>query len=120
MDGSLDIETWKTEIRRGLIEMCILTLLSQKEMYGYEISKTLSSISNGVLYVEEGTLYPLLRRLENKRYIRGEWRIREGKARKYYVVLPRGLEVLSSMISFWKTLVNAVDNILSGGEGGES
>jgi len=120
MNGILEIETWKTEIRRGLIEMCILSLLSKKEMYGYEISKTLSSISNGILYVEEGTLYPLLRRLENKRYIRGEWQIRGGKARKYYKIMPQGLEVLALMKSFWGDLVNAVNKIVFvGGEESE-
>ncbi len=117
MNAQSEIESWKTEIRRGLIEMCILALLSNKEMYGYEISKTLSSISDGILYVEEGTLYPLLRRLENKRYIRGEWQIREGKARKYYKIMPRGLEVLALMKSFWMDLVDAVNKIMFMGGG---
>nr|MDO8044152.1 PadR family transcriptional regulator [Candidatus Baldrarchaeota archaeon] len=112
MDGVFEVEKWKKEIRRGVIEMCILSLLSTKEMYGYEISKMLTKLSDGILSVEEGTLYPLLRRLEEKRYIKGEWRFKEGKARKYYNILPLGLEVLNQMKAFWLKLVNAVDTIL--------
>ena len=119
MNGVLEFETWKTEIRRGIIEMCILSLLGTREMYGYEISKTLSEISGGILNVEEGTLYPLLHRLETKKLIRGEWKIVQRKARKYYRILPLGLEVLSEMIDFWKTLSEAVDRIVLGGEHSE-
>jgi len=112
MNGFFEAENWKKEIRRGVIEMCILSLLSSKEMYGYEISKMLNKLSNGILGVEEGTLYPLLRRLESKKYIKGEWRIKEGKARKYYKILPLGIEVLNQMKAFWLKLVNAVDMVL--------
>ncbi len=108
----VNIESWRTEIRRGLIEMCILALLRRKEMYGYEISKTLRQITNGTLYVEEGTLYPLLRRLENKGYIKGDWRIREGKARKYYELRPKGLVTLEAMIDFWVRVKDAVSRVL--------
>jgi len=108
----VNIENWKTEIRRGLIEMCILALLRRREMYGYEISKTLRQMTNGALYVEEGTLYPLLRRLENKGYIKGDWRIREGKARKYYELRPKGLIILKAMTDFWFKVSDAVYKVL--------
>ena len=112
----IDIEGWKTEIKRGLIEFCILALLWRGEMYGYEISKQLSSLTNGLLEVEEGTLYPLLRRLENKGYIKGAWRIRGGKARKYYSLQPRGIRALIAMKNFWLSLVDAVNKIVEGVE----
>ena len=110
--NDINIENWKTEIRRGLIEMCILALLRRREMYGYEISKTLRLITNGTLYVEEGTLYPLLRRLENKGYIKGDWRIREGKARKYYELRPKGLITFEAMRDFWFKVKEAVSKVL--------
>ncbi|MHA1616774.1 MAG: PadR family transcriptional regulator [Candidatus Njordarchaeales archaeon] len=113
----VDIDTWKTEIKRGIVEMCILALLSKKEMYGYEISKTIKQLSSGFLTIEEGTLYPLLRRLEGKGYIRGEWKIVHDKARKYYKITSLGLQVFAEMRSFWKKLSSIVNNIVEVKEG---
>jgi len=115
MSYASELEKWKVEIRRGLIEMSILSLLSKREMYGYELSKSLNEITKGVLSVEEGTLYPLLRRLENKKYIRGEWKFVNEKARKYYRITPLGLEILHNMKEIWQAIVAAVEKILSGG-----
>ena len=111
MDGSETIK-WQIELKRGIIEMCILALLSRKEMYGYEISKALDKLGEGILSIEEGTLYPLLRRLERRGYIKGEWKIVGEKARKYYTITPRGLSVLVRMRSFWRKMVESVNLVL--------
>ena len=115
MDGIFEFEKWKKEMKKGLVEMCILALLNSKEMYGYEISKELGRLSNGVLSIEEGTLYPLLRRLEMKKLIKGEWKIIEGKARKYYRILSLGREVLKDMAKFWSSLIDSVNKIFERG-----
>jgi len=116
MSGSLGVGKWKREIRRGVIKMCVLALLSKKEMYGYEISKALSLYGNGVLFVKEGTLYPLLRRLEDDGYVVGEWRLVSGKARRYYRITRRGIEVLTLMKDFWLKLRDSVDKIFGLGD----
>ncbi len=116
MSKFLGVGKWRREIRRGVIKMCVLALLCRKEMYGYEISKALSLSGNSVLYVKEGTLYPLLRRLEEDGYVVGEWRLVGGKARRYYRITHKGREVLYLMREFWDKLRDAVDNIFHGGE----
>ena len=107
----MGVGKWRREIRRGVIKMCVLALLSKKEMYGYEISKALSLYGNGALFVKEGTLYPLLRRLEDDGHIVGEWRLVSGKARRYYRITKRGVEVLGLMREFWLKLRDSVDKI---------
>ncbi len=94
--------------------MCVLMLLSRGEMYGYEISKTLEMLSGGVLRIDEGTLYPMLRRLENEGYVVAEWRFHGGKARRYYRITSKGVLFLEAINDFWRRLVNAVDRIIGG------
>ena len=94
--------------------MCVLALLSKGEKYGYEISRTLESIDEGVLKVKEGTLYPLLRRLESKGYVVATWRITEGKARRYYKITEQGYAFLRSIKDFWNKIILAVDEIFGG------
>ena len=93
--------------------MCILMLLSKKEMYGYEISKTLRHFGSS-LHIEEGTLYPLLRRLEQRGYIIGEWKITCGRARKYYRISQKGRIILNEMLKFWNDLVKTVNMLMRG------
>ena len=114
MSVFFEFDKWKKEIKKGLIEMCILALLKNKRMYGYEISKALSRISKGILSIDDGTLYPLLRRLESKKLILGEWSFIQGKARKYYRLQSLGIEVLKDMEDFWIQITESVNLILQG------
>lgn len=98
-----------------MIELCILLLLREREMYGYEISKRLRSLGE-VLSVEEGTLYPLLRRLEQRNYLISEWKIVGGRVRRYYRLSEKGARALSEMLRFWRSLVSAVESLAEGGE----
>ena len=110
----VDIKRWRKEIRRGVLKMCVLLLLSKKEMYGYEISKALESLGEEVLRIDEGTLYPLLRRLESSGYVVAEWRYSNGKARRYYRITALGSMFLDSVKSFWEKLTSVVDKMLRG------
>jgi len=112
IDISGDIKRWQREIRRGVLKMCVLLLLSKNEMYGYEISKVLEKLGNGVLKIKEGTLYPLLRRLENEGYVSAKWMFHEGKARRYYKITMKGLAFLNAVKPFWQKLVVAVESIM--------
>ena len=109
-----DVKRWRREIRRGVLKMCVLLLLSRREMYGYEISKALESVGGDVLRIDEGTLYPLLRRLEADGYVTAEWRYSNGKARRYYRLTPLGFTFLESIRGFWRDLVDAVNRLMEG------
>jgi len=114
MHVQTDIKKWRREIRRGVLKMCVLLLLSRREMYGYEISKALETFGGDVLHVDEGTLYPLLRRLENDEYVTAEWRFSDGKARRYYRITQKGSLFLDAIKNFWRRLIDAVDRIMEG------
>src|SRR5688500_3336676 len=96
-------ENWTIQVRKGLLELCVLNTLSGRECYGYELVKTMVSIPG--LGVTEGTLYPLLSRLR----IQGLVKTRlvessEGPARKYYALTPEGRKIVRLMNGYIATL----------------
>jgi DNA-binding PadR family transcriptional regulator len=101
------IETISLEMRRGVISMAVLNLL-QEEQYGYSVLKLLSE--NG-LDVDQGTLYPLLRRLESQGLLESNWRVEEARPRRYYIISPLGRKSLPQLQQDWNVIVNALKNI---------
>ena len=85
-------------LKRGTIELVLLTLLQRKDMYGYEICQEFDSQSNGLFTVTEGSLYPVLYRLLDKGYIsdRSE-KVGKRRTRVYYHLEPAGQEYLSEI-----------------------
>ena len=78
-----------TQFRKGVLEICVLTLISKKDMYGYEIVQNISK----VIEVNEGTIYPILRRLTKEEYFETYiLESNEGPARKYYKITDKGRE----------------------------
>lgn len=97
-----------TQFRKGVLEICVLALISKKDMYGYEIVQNISK----VIEVNEGTIYPILRRLTKEGYFNTYiLESSEGPARKYYKLTDLGKENLNKLIVEWKDFVKAV-NIL--------
>ena len=81
-----------TQFRKGVLEICVLTLISKKDMYGYEIVQNISK----VIEVNEGTIYPILRRLTKEGYFETYiLESNEGPARKYYKITDSGKKILS-------------------------
>ncbi|MBO1000190.1 helix-turn-helix transcriptional regulator [Bacillus sp. SD075] len=78
------------ELMKGSIDLLLLSLLSQKKLYGYEITKILKEMSMGKYQISEGTLYSALKRLEKKEFIKGHWKESESGSRKYYHVTKNG------------------------------
>jgi DNA-binding PadR family transcriptional regulator len=78
------------ELMKGSIDLLLLSLLSQKNLYGYEITKILKQMSMGKYEIGEGTLYPALKRLEKKEFLKGHWKESESGRRKYYHVTENG------------------------------
>jgi PadR family transcriptional regulator PadR len=92
------------DLRKGSVEILILSLLQEQPMYGYQLSKELRSRSKGYFEFKEGTLYPALHRMENEGLVRGEWQVVEqGPSRKYYHLTQEGQEELARSRRDWTT-----------------
>lgn len=97
----------------GSTTMLLLKLLSEKDMYGYEMIETLREKSQNVFELKAGTLYPLLHGMEEKNYLTVYEKEVGGKVRKYYSITRTGKKVLAEKTEEWKTYSNAVVNVLS-------
>ncbi|MDX1623198.1 MAG: PadR family transcriptional regulator [Gemmatimonadota bacterium] len=102
-------ENLSLEIRRGAIVLAVLGALVE-EAYGYALRKSLSERG---LDVEEGTLYPLLRRLESQGLLRSRWRVENGRRRRYYRTTDDGDAVRAELTVDWDDLTRAMEAILS-------
>src|SRR5699024_11066142 len=89
------------EIKKGSIDILLLNLLTQKDMYGYEMVKVLKEKSNQLYSMGEGTLYPALKRMEKKGWVKSYWEETEHGRRKYYHLQEEGKAVLSKKLEEW-------------------
>ncbi len=96
------------ELRRGVITLAVLSQLGE-EQYGYSLIKLLADQG---LEIEQGTLYPLLRRLESNGLLQSAWRIEESRPRRYYIISPQGQELLPALKAEWTALVQAMERML--------
>ena len=97
----------------GSMGMLILRLLSEKDMYGYEMIDTLKKRSENVFELKAGTLYPLLHGLEEKQFLNFYEQEVLGKVRKYYQITPEGRKHLEQKKEEWKEYAKAVGNVLA-------
>src|SRR6059058_3543712 len=98
-----------TELLKGTLSLLILSLLSRKVMYGYEIAATVHQDTNGAFTWREGSLYPSLHKLEQGGLIVGKWEEKEtGRKRRYYHITKQGRIVLKEKEASWKALCQAV------------
>lgn len=105
----MKVENTKAQMRKGILEYCILTILSQKEHYPSEI---IERLKNAELIVVEGTLYPLLTRLKNAAYLQYKWvESPSGPPRKYYSLTKEGEKFRDELESTWCGLQSAVNQI---------
>jgi DNA-binding PadR family transcriptional regulator len=104
------------ELRRGIV---VLAALSQLHVarYGYELRK---SLADSGMPIEEGTLYPLLRRLESQGVLTSEWRTDGGPPRRYYKLSTDGRELYQQLTVAWRALNGTMDLLLKDGEHHES
>lgn len=106
-----------TQIKKGLLDLCVLSFLIDKDMYGYGIVQSISKS----IEVSEGTIYPILRRLSKEGYF--ETYIvesNEGPARKYYRITALGIEFYKKQLNSWEKLKNGMDSILKRGENNDN
>jgi transcriptional regulator len=107
-----------TELLKGTLSLLILSLLSRKAMYGYEIAATVHRDTAGAFTWREGSLYPSLHKLEQGGLIVGEWEEKEtGRKRRYYHITDRGRKALEEKERSWAELCLAVNGILEKSHG---
>ena len=107
-----------TELLKGTLSLLILSLLSRKAMYGYEIAATVHRDTDGTFTWREGSLYPSLHKLEADGLIVGEWEEKEtGRKRRYYHITPKGRAALKEKLQSWNALCDAVNRILEQSDG---
>ena len=107
-----------SQMLKGTLEGCILAIISREAVYGYEISEQLEQYGFG--RIDEGTIYPLLLRLEKNGLIMAEYRRSEvGPKRKYYFLTEAGRVELGAFVESFAELTRAVSGLLADTEGGE-
>jgi PadR family transcriptional regulator, regulatory protein PadR len=103
------IDNLLLELRRGTLVLAVLNQLKQ-EQYGYSL---INSLHENGLEIDQGTLYPLLRRLESQNLLHSDWRIESGRPRRYYVCSQEGLDFLIRLTKEWNHIVSLMDKILN-------
>lgn len=100
------------QLKRGLIEVCVLSLLKREDSYGYQLIKDMSA----VMEVSESTLYPILRRLESAQCLRVYTREHDGRLRKYYAITDAGRARIEEFLTDWTDVMRAYDFIRGVGQ----
>lgn len=96
------------ELRRGAIVLAVLSQLRQ-EQYGYSLKKSLTAAG---FEIDEGTLYPLLRRLESQGLLTSAWRVEDGRPRRYYRISAQGEKTLATVSAEWRALASTMERLL--------
>jgi PadR family transcriptional regulator PadR len=103
----MNIENTKAQMRKGVLELCILSLLKSEDAYASDI---IEHLKKAKMIVVEGTLYPLLTRLKNADVLSYRWEeSKSGPPRKYYTLTEYGQKILDELHATWHDLVEAVD-----------
>ena len=109
MTNNTTVENNILELRRGVIVLAVLSQLDE-EQYGYSLLKRLSDQG---LELDQGTLYPLLRRLESQGLLESVWKLEEARPRRYYVISRAGKEILPQLKQEWADIVSMMDKMLA-------
>ncbi len=106
---------WTAELKKGSIQLCLLALLTKEEKYGFQILRELREKSDGFFDLKEGTLYPALRRLEERGFVESRWQEPEsGMPRKYYRLTDRGRVALREALAIWDRMAKGAERVLEG------
>lgn len=109
MTNTESLENVVLELRRGVIVLAALSQLGSPE-YGYSLLKKLADLG---LEVDQGTLYPLLRRLEAQGLLESVWKLEEARPRRYYVISAEGKKLLPKLKKEWAGIVSVMDKMLA-------
>ena len=109
------VEKFESEINRGISTLCILAIINNaenREIHGYALLKNLEEETNEMLVIEEGTLYPLLTKLESNGILKSERKIVDNRMRKVYSITERGLNIYNHLSGFYSKLTEAISPLL--------
>ena len=102
------LDNWTTQLRKGILELCVLNAMKGVRLYGYDIVKRLSGIDG--LVIAEGTIYPILSRFKRQGLVDTSLaESTEGPARKYYQLTKRGQRYLADMNEYWESIKRGAD-----------
>jgi PadR family transcriptional regulator, regulatory protein PadR len=101
-------ENLRLELRRGSLVLAVLAQL-RTEQYGYTLRKALAERG---MEVDEGTLYPLLRRLESQGLLASEWREEDKRTKRFYILSPDGKHILKQLLAEWENIDSALNGIV--------
>jgi PadR family transcriptional regulator PadR len=105
----MDIQNTQSQMRKGVLEFCILSIIKQGEVYPSDIVEKMKTAN---LQILEGTLYPLLTRLKNAGYLTYRWvESISGPPRKYFIMTDEGLTFYAELERTWKELADAVQSL---------
>ena len=103
----------KTDLVQGTLDMLVLRVLSRGEMHGWGITQKLEQLSQKALQVDEGSLYPALYRMEDKGWLKSEWRITEkGRRAKYYALTRSGRKQLETEKESWARMSGIIAAVM--------
>jgi len=107
-DTSVIHEKLTQELRRGILVLATLSQLDEAK-YGYAL---IDDLSKRGLEIDQGTLYPLLRRLEEQGLLESEWNVEGSRPRRYYQISPTGEKLLQALVDEWQALVDVMEGLL--------
>ncbi len=107
-------DKYERQMKKGILDMLVLKLLGQEPKYVYQIIQEMRERGGEVFLLKDGTLYPILYRLEEDGLVIGRWSEAEGKqvARKYYEITAAGREAFGRMETVWKNISGGVERIM--------
>jgi PadR family transcriptional regulator PadR len=109
------LANWTTQMRKGLLELCVLATLKGRRVYGYDIVKRLSAVDG--LVMGEGTVYPILSRFKKEGLVETTLaESPEGPARKYYQLTARGRLLLAKMLGAWAEVRDGINQVSTAGD----
>ena len=105
--------TDKSDLLQGTLDLLILKVVALGPIHGYAITKRIQQISNDVLQIQQGSLYPALHRLEKRKWLRAEWGAAEsGREAKFYALTPAGRKQLAAEEAEWSRLSTAIGLVM--------
>jgi transcriptional regulator len=111
--SAIDIMTHTPDLLPGTLDLLILRTLQREVLHGWAISERIQQISDDVLQINQGSLYPALHRLEHRGWIAAEWAVSElGRRAKYYRLTPAGRRQLAAETREWERMANAIGRVL--------
>lgn len=108
------LNKWKSQVKKGTLSFIVLSAISKKELYGYELIEIIKNTT--AIEIAEGTLYPLMNRLKKEGLATSKWVEQEsGIPRKYYMLTQEGKETLEHMKTYWNELEESIQKLADNG-----